>query len=429
MASCASCSQAGGCSSATTKGGDGNCGNPMAQQDKAIAARLGHIRHKIFVMSGKGGVGKSSVTVNTAAALAHKGYKVGILDVDIHGPSVPNLLGLTSTVEMDETTHALLPAAYDENLAVISMDTLLQDKDQAVLWRGPKKTAAIRQFISDVQWGELDFLLIDSPPGTGDEHMTVLQSIPDALCVVVTTPQEISLADVRKAINAVELLYRGARTVDGGLYVTRDDALQLSQCSAMRYDREGDDHYDLLSALHKSIRGSDPDAAVYYLGRLLVAGDLISPCRRLLCIAAEDIGLAYPQAITVTKSCVDAALQLGLPEARLPLAEAAVLLATAPKSNSAHNAIIAAMEDIQRGAVGDIPRHLKNVHADSAGADKAPAYKYPHNYPDHYVQQRYLPESLGDTHYYAYGENKTEQAAKRYWDDIKGKNGNGPAVT
>ena len=227
--------------------------------------------------------------------------------------------------------------------------------------------------------------------------------------------------DVRKAINAVELLYRSAKPKDGGLYVTRDDALQLSQCSAMRYDREGDDHYDLLSALHKSIRGSDPDAAVYYLGRLLVAGDLISPCRRLLCIAAEDIGLAYPQAITVTKSCVDAALQLGLPEARL--------LATAPKSNSAHNAIIAAMEDIQRGAVGDIPRHLKNVHADSAGADKAPAYKYPHNYPDHYVQQRYLPESLGDTHYYAYGENKTEQAAKRYWDDIKGKNGNGPAVT
>ena len=211
----------------------------------------------------------------------------------------------------------------------------------------------------------------------------------------------------------MELLYRSAKPKDGGLYVTRDDALQLSQCSAMRYDREGDDHYDLLSALHKSIRGSDPDAAVYYLGRLLVAGDLISPCRRLLCIAAEDIGLAYPQAITVTKSCVDAALQLG----------------TAPKSNSAHNAIIAAMEDIQRGAVGDIPRHLKNVHADSAGADKAPVYKYPHNYPGHYVQQRYLPESLGDTHYYAYGENKTEQAAKRYWDDIKGKNGNGPAVT
>ena len=226
--------------------------------------------------------------------------------------------------------------------------------------------------------------------------------------------------DVRKAVNAVELLYRSARPKDGGLYVTREDAVQLSQCSAMRYDREGDDHYDLLSALQKSIRGSDPDAAVYYLGRLLVAGDLISPCRRLLCIAAEDIGLAYPQAITVVKSCVDAALQLGLPEARLPLGEAAVLLATAPKSNSAHNAIIAAMQDIERGRVGDIPRHLKNVHADSAGSEKPQAYKYPHVYPKHYVKQRYLPESLGDTTYYEYADNKTEQAAKHYWDLIKG---------
>ena len=227
--------------------------------------------------------------------------------------------------------------------------------------------------------------------------------------------------DVRKAINAVELLYQSARPVDGTLYVTSDDALQLSQRSAMRYDREGDEHFDLLSALQKSIRGSDPDAAVYYLGRLLVAGDLLSPCRRLLVIAAEDIGLAYPQAIVVTKACVDAALQIGLPEARLPLAEAAVLLATAPKSNSAHNAIIAAMEDIQRGRVGEIPRHLKNVHADSAGTGKVPTYKYPHNYPNHYIKQRYLPEELGDTTYYEYGENKTEQAARQYWAKIKGE--------
>lgn len=227
--------------------------------------------------------------------------------------------------------------------------------------------------------------------------------------------------DVRKAVTAAELLYQSARPLDGVLYVTRDDALQLAQRSAMRYDREGDEHFDLLSALQKSIRGSDPDAAVYYLGRLLVAGDLLSPCRRLLVIASEDIGLAYPQAIVVTKACVDAALQLGLPEARLPLAEAAVLLATAPKSNSSHNAIIAAMEDIQNGRVGEIPRHLKNVHADSAGTGKVPAYKYPHNYPNHYIKQRYLPEELGDTVYYEYGENKTEQAARQYWAKIKGE--------
>ena len=213
--------------------------------------------------------------------------------------------------------------------------------------------------------------------------------------------------DVRKAVNAVELLSRAAKPVAGKLLLTTEDASQIAQHSAMRYDREGDDHYDLLSALQKSIRGSDPDAAVYYLGRLLV-------------IASEDIGLAYPQAMAITKACVDAAVQLGLPEARLPLAEAAVLLATSPKSNSAHNAIIAAMQDIERGRVGDIPRHLKNVHADSAGSEKPQAYKYPHVYPKHYVKQRYLPESLGDTTYYEYADNKTEQAAKHYWDLIKG---------
>lgn len=237
-----------------------------------------------------------------------------------------------------------------------------------------------------------------------------------------TVPMTIAAAcggDVRKAINAVELLYQSAKQSSSGLYVTREDALQLAQRSAMRYDRDGDAHYDLLSALQKSIRGSDPDAAVYYLGRLLVAGDLISPCRRLLVIASEDVGLAYPQAIVVTKACVDAALQIGLPEARLPLAEAAILLATAPKSNASHNAIIAAMADIEHGAMGDIPRHLQNVHADSTGAEKGPAYKYPHNYPNHYVTQRYLPENLGERHYYEYGDNKTEQAAKRYWEEIK----------
>ena len=225
--------------------------------------------------------------------------------------------------------------------------------------------------------------------------------------------------DVRKAVNAVELLDRAARPVDGGLRITAADAAQAAQRSAMRYDREGDEHYDLLSALQKSIRGSDPDAAVYYLGRLLEAGDLLSPCRRLLVMAAEDVGLAYPQAMAVTKACVDAARELGLPEARLPLAEAAILLATAPKSNSAHNAIIAAMDDIRRGRVGQVPRHLQNVHADSTGSGKAPAYKYPHDYPHHYVAQRYLPEALGDVTYYQYGDNKTEQAARRYWEDIK----------
>lgn len=180
MANCSSCASSGACSHSTAAGGDGQCVDPWEAQDKIIAERLKDIRYKIFVMSGKGGVGKSSVTVNTAAALARKGYKVGIMDVDIHGPSVPNLLGLQAGVEVDEATGEMLPAKYNDNLSVISMDSLLQDKDQAILWRGPKKTSAIRQFIADVQWGALDFLLIDSPPGTGDEHMTVLKCVPDA---------------------------------------------------------------------------------------------------------------------------------------------------------------------------------------------------------------------------------------------------------
>lgn len=204
MTSCSSCSSSASCSSSTRKGGSGNCGDLMAVQDRAIAERLSHIQHKIFVMSGKGGVGKSSITVNIAAALAQRGFKVGILDVDMHGPSVPHLLTLHGGIEIDEETKLMLPAVYNDNLSVISMDTLLQDKDQAILWRGPKKTSAIRQFIGDVKWGNLDYLLIDSPPGTGDEHMTVMQTIPDALCIVVTTPQEISLADVRKTINFLQ---------------------------------------------------------------------------------------------------------------------------------------------------------------------------------------------------------------------------------
>ena len=225
--------------------------------------------------------------------------------------------------------------------------------------------------------------------------------------------------DVRKAINSVELLFSAAKRDDGKVLLTLSDADAISQRSAMRYDREGDEHYDILSALMKSLRGSDPDAALHYLARLLEVGDLVGACRRILCSASEDIGLAYPQAIAITKACVDAAVQLGLPEARLPLAEAAILLATAPKSNTSHNAIIAAMEDIQRGAMGSIPRHLQNVHADSAGQEREQGYLYPHVFPHHYVKQRYLPEELGEKHYYEYGDNKTEQAAKRYWDEIK----------
>ena len=222
--------------------------------------------------------------------------------------------------------------------------------------------------------------------------------------------------DVRKAVNAVELLFSAAACKDT---LTLSDACAITQRSSMRYDREGDEHFDSLSALMKSLRGSDPDAAMHYLARLIEAGDLVGICRRLLCSASEDIGLAYPMAVPIVKACVDSALQLGLPEARLPLAEAALVLATAPKSNSACMAIDAALADVRAGHVGSFPRELQNVHADGAGFEREQGYKYPHNYPGHWVRQQYLPDDLKNARYYEYGDNKTEQAARRYWEEIK----------
>ncbi|MDC0335828.1 Mrp/NBP35 family ATP-binding protein [Pseudodesulfovibrio sp.] len=191
-----------GCSSGSC-GSKGKTSAKTQIQDAMIKSTLEKIKYKLFIMSGKGGVGKSSVSVNVAAALAARGFKVGILDVDIHGPSVPTLLGLLGNLDSDRGS-LVKPMAYNENLHVVSMESLLKDPDQAVLWKGPMKTSAIRQFISDTQWGELDFLVVDSPPGTGDEPMAVLKTIPEALCVVVTTPQEVSLSDVRKSINFLQ---------------------------------------------------------------------------------------------------------------------------------------------------------------------------------------------------------------------------------
>ena len=226
--------------------------------------------------------------------------------------------------------------------------------------------------------------------------------------------------DIRKAMNALELLSSAARREEGKLVISLEDAQTAAQKSAMRYDREGDNHYDIASALMKSLRGSDPDAAVHYLARLLEAGDLITAIRRLLCSASEDVGMAYPQAALIVKALVDNALQLGLPEARLPLAQAVILLATAPKSNSVYKAIAAAQADIRKGKTGDYPRHLQNVHADSAGMERDQGYLYPHDFPNHWVRQQYLPDALAGSHYYQYGDNKVEQAAKRYWDAIMG---------
>lgn len=228
--------------------------------------------------------------------------------------------------------------------------------------------------------------------------------------------------DVRKALNSVENCYFATPTVDGEKSITIETAEELTQKSAMRYDKDGEEHYDIVSAFQKSMRGSDTNAALHYLARLLEAGDLPSACRRLMVCACEDVGLAYPQIIPIVKAAVDAAMMVGLPEARIPLADAVVLVAESPKSNSAYEAINTAMADVKKGNFGPIPRHLQNKHFDGEDAEiKGQYYVYPHDCPNHWTEQQYLPDKLKNTKYYEYGTNKNEQAHKDYWSRIKGE--------
>ena len=242
-----------------------------------------------------------------------------------------------------------------------------------------------------------------------------------SITIAPETAEEIAHScggDVRKAMNAVELLVNS--TADGET-ITPESAAQVAQRSNIRYDRDGDSHYVMLSALQKSIRGSDPAAGLHYLARLLEAGYMISAARRMLVIASEDIGLAYPQCAAIVKACVDSAFQLGLPEARIPLAQAVILMATAPKSNSAICAIDAAIADIRQNGPGDIPSSLKDCHYGGAKKlGRGQSYMYSHDYPNHWVKQQFLPDHLADHRYYEYGPNKTEQAARAYWEKIKG---------
>ncbi len=250
----------------------------------------------------------------------------------------------------------------------------------------------------------------------GSEQNCEIDMAPDALDYLAHSAG----GDMRKALGNLEFAATAAPVQDGRRTVTLDMVQQVAQHTAMRYDRQGDDHYDIISAYQKSMRGSDPDAALHYLARLLEAGDLVSACRRLMVTACEDVGLAWPQIIPIVKAAVDAANMLGLPEAQLPLADAVVLVATSPKSNTAHTALNAAMADVQAGKTGPIPRQLQNKHYDGEDAAvKGQHYKYAHDYPGHWVEQQYLPDALKDAHYYTFGDNKTEQAAAAYWERIK----------
>lgn len=227
--------------------------------------------------------------------------------------------------------------------------------------------------------------------------------------------------DVRKALNSVENCFYAAQTEKGKKTVTMELADELTQKSSVRYDKDGEEYYDIISAYQKSMRGSDPDAALHYLARLLEGGDLPSACRRLMVCACEDVGLAYPQIIPIVKAAVDIAMMVGLPEARIPLADAVILVATAPKSNSGEQAIDKAMADVQKGNYGSIPRQLQNKHFDGEDAEvKGQFYLYPHDFENHWTYQQYLPDKIKNKHYYEYGPNKNEQAFKAYWDKIKG---------
>lgn len=234
----------------------------------------------------------------------------------------------------------------------------------------------------------------------------------------------VSGGDIRKALNSLEIaIFSTPKNEDGNINVDINIMKECTQKNIFKYDKNGDNHYDILSAFQKSIRGSDPDAASLYLAMLIKGGDLKSICRRLLVIASEDIGLAYPQAISIVKSCTDAALEIGFPEARIPLSEATILLATAPKSNSAIKAIDTALSELDNTNIGELPVYLRDGHYEGAKAlGRMQNYKYPYDYKNNYVKQQYLPDKVKDKKYYIYGENKLEQASKNYWDRIKGTN-------
>ena len=261
-----------------------------------------------------------------------------------------------------------------------------------------------------------------------DRAITLRSKEFNEICIKVTNEAKEYLAaycngDVRKAINGLEVALNSTKPNDDKeILINLEVVKDSTQSKVIAFDMDGDAHYDILSAFQKSIRGSDADAAIHYLARLIKGGDLISICRRLQVIAAEDIGLAYPQAALIVKSLVDSARELGFPEARIPLAEATILLATSPKSNSSYVAINRALADLENMTIDDIPMHLKDAHYGGASKmGRGVEYKYPHAYENHYVKQQYLPDNIKNKVYYEYGDNKIEKTTKEYWNRIKGK--------
>ncbi len=383
----------------------------------------GNIPNMIFY--GPSGIGKTTVA-NIAAQLSGKRlYKLNATNAsvaDIKAITADlNSLGNTNGVllYLDEIQNfnkkqqqSLLEFIENGSITLIASTT---ENPYFYIYNAILSRCTVFEFLP-ISVGDIKLALLRAISILEKEMDMKIQIEPEALEHLAASCS----GDVRKALNSLELCVQAASLNKNGMQITLALVEQCTQKKAFRHDKDGDSHYDVISAFQKSLRGSDPDAAIHYLARLLAGGDLLIACRRLMVTAAEDIGLAYPQAISIVKSCVDCALQLGLPEARIPLAEATILLATAPKSNAAICAIDAAMQDVQNTDTGDVPLHLKDAHY--SGAQKMGrglTYEYPHSYPNHYVKQQYLPDKIKNKVYYRGGENKNEQAIRNYWEQIK----------
>ncbi len=378
------------------------------------------------ILYGPPGVGKTTlvrlmarVTKRTLLEINAVSAKVETLrDLVERARREKGLSGRAAIAFVDEIYHfnsrqqnVLLPAVETGDLILVGTTTENP-------WFEINKTLLSRMVVYTLEPLSADDLCALLKRAMADGERGVARLGVSADDAVLRRIAELAGGDARQALTRLEAA-ASAAAMGGGSALTEEIVAQSSGAATQRYDRNANDHYAVISALIKSMRGSDPDAALHYLARLLEAGDLPGACRRILCSASEDIGMAYPQAVSIVKACVDNALQLGLPEAQLPLAQACILLATAPKSNSVVAAIDAARADVRAGKSGNIPREMQNVHADGTGFEREQGYKYPHNYPGHWVRQQYLPDSLKNAHYYEYGDNKTEQAAKRYWEEIK----------
>jgi len=386
----------------------------------------GNVSNMIFY--GSSGIGKTTVARIIAETAGKKLYKLNgttasTADIRAVVAELDTIQGIGGVIlYLDEIQYlnkkqqqTLLEFIEDGSITLIASTT---ENPYFYIYNAILSRSTVFEFLP-VDPGEIEIAAKRGFDILSQESGEAYEISGEALTVLANTCG----GDVRKAVNAVELSWLSSGVKDKKRVITEDIIRQVSQRSNMRYDRDGDDHYNILSAFQKSIRGSDENAALHYLARLLSAGDLLSPCRRLLVTAAEDIGLAYPTAIPIVKACVDSALQIGLPEAQIPLADAVILLCTAPKSNSGVNAIAAAMSDLENVKLGEIPPHLQDGHYSGAKKmGKSIGYQYAHDFKNHYVRQQYLPDNIKDARYYEFGDNKTEQAAKAYRERILSEN-------